>query len=237
MSTEFLVNGCVWYFVFLFSTVLHEGAHALAGYLMGDSTAYHDGQVSLDPLPHMRREPIGMIVFPLLSFVFYSGSLMLGWASCPYDPEWANHYPYRSALMSLVGPVANLLLVIIAGVAIYIGLHTGYFYPPSHISTNALIGIVLGADGLPLALAKIFSVMYSLNMLLFLFNIIPLPPMDGATAIHLFFKEDAARQLQQVMSIPVVQLFGFMIMFRFFWYLYLPVWRFSIETLYPGLYY
>lgn len=65
---ERLAEGLLWYVVFIFSTTFHEAAHAFTALKLGDSTAYEGGQVTLDPLPHIRREPVGTIVFPILSF-------------------------------------------------------------------------------------------------------------------------------------------------------------------------
>ena len=67
LSNDILVLGFAWYVVLLLSTTCHEAAHALAAKLGGDLTAFHGGQVSLDPVPHIRREPFGMVVFPILS--------------------------------------------------------------------------------------------------------------------------------------------------------------------------
>ena len=100
--------GLAWFVAFIFSTSLHEAAHAWVGLRLGDPTAARGGQVSLNPLPHIRREPMGMIVVPLLSIIANHGSWMIGWASAPYDPIWAQQFPKRSALMSLAGPGANL---------------------------------------------------------------------------------------------------------------------------------
>src|SRR6266540_7395228 len=105
-----LIDGMMWYVVFLLSITVHEAAHAFTAMKLGDNTAYHGGQVSLDPVPHMRREPVGMVVVPIISFLM-SGGWMMGWASTPYDPLWAERYPRRSAWMSLAGPVSNLMLV------------------------------------------------------------------------------------------------------------------------------
>ena len=82
LSPEFLVQGLIWYVVFLFSTTCHEASHSLAAKLGGDLTAFHGGQVTLNPVPHVRREPFGMVLVPLLSFVL--GGWMIGWASAPY---------------------------------------------------------------------------------------------------------------------------------------------------------
>ena len=76
----------IWYIVFLFSTVAHEAAHGWVAHLGGDSTAYSGGQVTLDPLVHIRRTPWGMVLIPILSF-FQTG-WMMGWASVPFDAEW-----------------------------------------------------------------------------------------------------------------------------------------------------
>lgn len=62
MTPDFLALGLIWYIVFLFSTTCHEGAHSLVAHLGGDPTAFQAGQVSLNPIPHIRREPIGLLV-------------------------------------------------------------------------------------------------------------------------------------------------------------------------------
>ena len=64
-----LATGFIWFVAFLFSTTVHEAMHALVAWKGGDPTAYHGGQVSLSPIPHIRREPIGMLVVPLLTVV------------------------------------------------------------------------------------------------------------------------------------------------------------------------
>ena len=60
-------TGLIWFVAFLFSTTVHEAMHAFAAWRLGDSTAYHGGQVSLNPMPHIKREPIGMLLLPLLT--------------------------------------------------------------------------------------------------------------------------------------------------------------------------
>src|SRR5512139_3082516 len=97
-----LVNGLVFYVVFLFSTTLHEAAHAWAALRGGDPTAYQGGQVSLDPMPHIRREPFGMVVLPLLTAL--ATGWPFGYASAPYNPNWAVRHPDRAAWMALAGP-------------------------------------------------------------------------------------------------------------------------------------
>src|SRR5947207_14525690 len=86
LSPELLALGFIWYVAFLFSTTCHEAAHALAAKIGGDDTAFAGGQVSLNPVPHIQREPWGMVVIPILSLIM-TGNLF-GWASAPYDPCW-----------------------------------------------------------------------------------------------------------------------------------------------------
>ncbi len=97
MPPDIFALGAVWYVVFLLSLTCHEAAHALAAKIGGDLTAFHAGQVTLDPTPHIRREPFGTILFPLLSFLLSSGGWMIGWGSAPYDPTWQQRYPRRAA--------------------------------------------------------------------------------------------------------------------------------------------
>ena len=128
MNTPDLALGAIWYIVFLFSTTCHEAAHALVAKLGGDTTAAEGGQVTLNPIPHIRRSPFGMVVVPILSFLV--GGWMIGWASAPFNPAWQRQYPRRSAWMALAGPAANFSLMILAGIAIRIGLAAGYFRAP-----------------------------------------------------------------------------------------------------------
>src|SRR5271170_6908705 len=128
MNADTVLLGVTWYVVFLFSTTCHEAAHALAAKLGGDLTAFHGGQVTIDPVPHIRREPFGMVLVPILSYLF--GGWMMGWASAPYDPDWAYRHPHRAAWMSLAGPGANLALVLIASIGIHAGLLLKVFQLP-----------------------------------------------------------------------------------------------------------
>src|SRR5689334_4133074 len=192
MSSEFLVAGLVWYVVFLLSTTCHEAAHAWVARIGGDSTAAHGGQVSLDPLPHIRREPFGMVVFPILSYLM--GGWMMGWASAPYDPHWAQRYPKRAAWMSLAGPGANFTLAILAGILIHVGLLSGMLSYPDRISFESVVGG--GPAGYSHGVATFLSLLFSLNLLLGVFNLLPIPPMDGFAAVGVFLSEDAARRFQ-----------------------------------------
>ena len=97
MSPEWLVNGIVQYVVLIFSMTLHEAAHAWWAMRSGDSTAYLGGQVSLDPIPHIQREPVGMVLIPILTYAM--NGWMMGWASAPLSMSWIINNPRRAAAM------------------------------------------------------------------------------------------------------------------------------------------
>ncbi|MEM1249228.1 MAG: site-2 protease family protein [Acidobacteriota bacterium] len=225
-----------WFVVFVFSTTLHEAAHAWAALRLGDPTAYLGGQVSLNPGPHIAREPFGMVVVPLLSFFLLTGgNWMIGWASAPYDPTWAERHPRRSAWMALAGPVSNLLLVLLSGLAIRVGLATGYFVPPEVATTftDAVVapGTGAGAQGV----ATILAVTFLLNLVLFLFNLLPLPPMDGSAVVQLFLSRNAALAYQSFLRQPMWAFVGLLLAWRIFGALFAPLFGFSIGLLYIGV--
>ena len=95
----------VWYLVFLFSVTFHEYAHARVAALFGDRTAHAGGYVTLDPTPHLKRSPVGLIIIPILTYL--QVGWMMGWASAPYDPEWARSHPKREMLMAAAGPAGK----------------------------------------------------------------------------------------------------------------------------------
>ena len=168
-----LASGLVYYVVFLFSTTLHEAAHAWAAMRGGDLTAYHGGQVSLDPRPHIRREPFGMVILPIAS-VLLSG-WPFGFASAPYDPRWAMQHPKRAGWMALAGPASNLLLVLLALLAIRAGDALGVFTAPESVTFGRIV--VATHAGIWSGIAFLLSVFLSLNLLLGAFNLLPVPPV------------------------------------------------------------
>lgn len=232
MSPDLLILGVTWFVVFIFSTTLHEAGHAFAAYRLGDPTAYEGGQVSLNPLPHIQREPIGMVLVPLISFATSSGGWMMGWASAPYDPLWAHRYPKRAALMAAAGPAANLLLVIVSGLLIRIGIWTGTFYAPDVANFTAVTAAVPGswATGAVTPL----SILFSLNLLLFAFNLIPFPPLDGSAILPALMGDDAARRFHDFIRQPMFSLIGLLAAWRVFPVISDPLQTLALNLLYPG---
>jgi Zn-dependent protease len=232
MNNDVLL-GCAWYVIFILSLSFHEAAHAFAALMLGDKTAFHGGQVSLDPFVHIRREPIGMVVLPILSY-FYNG-WMIGWASTPYDRQWAARYPKREILMSLAGPVANLILVLIAAAIIRVGISLGYFYPPetitfSHVTATDHTGLANG-------IVAMTSILFTLNLVLLIFNLLPVPPLDGSSIVPLFLSSENARKYKEFISRPANSIIGLIIAWQFFGYIFHPIHTIVLNILYPGSHY
>ena len=188
----------IWFVAFLFSSTFHEAAHAFVGMKLGDPTA--EDQVTLDPTPHVRREPFGMIVMPLVSFFLYGGQWMLGWASAPYDPRWASRHPKRAAVMAAAGPLADLLLCGLAIGVMRIGLAKGFFLPPT--TDFGLDCLVVGQGGRATALSTFVSVLFSTNLVLGTFNLMPFPPLDGHAVVPLALSDRLARRWQELFEGP-----------------------------------
>jgi Zn-dependent protease len=232
MSPETLTLGLVWYVVFLLAITCHEGAHAWVAKLGGDPTAFHAGQVTLNPVPHIVREPVGTVVVPILSYAL--GGWMIGWASAPYDPYWAERHPRRAGWMALAGPAANLALVILAAAAIRVGLVLDYFIPPESVRLAGAMHVTVSAEpGVGAAVATLLSVMFVLNLLLFLFNLLPVPPLDGASAVTLLMSEETGRRFRDFTQ--SWGLLGLLLAWLLFGWIFSPLFVLALNGLYLGI--
>jgi Zn-dependent protease len=230
-----LAAGLAYYVAFLFSTTLHEASHAWAALRGGDPTAYHGGQVSLDPWPHIRREPIGMVLLPLISVI--ASGWPIGFASAPFDPNWAMRYPRRAAWMALAGPAANFALVLLAAGGILAGLHAGVFAAPDAVSFDH---VVVATDPATIwrGLAFMLSVVFSLNLLLATFNLFPVPPLDGSGAVALFVGAEAGRRYQEfIRSQAAFSFLGLVLAWKLFDYVFHPIWLFAVNLVHPLAHY
>lgn len=221
--------GFLWFVAFLFSTTVHEAMHAFVAWKGGDPTAYHGGQVSLSPVPHVKREPIGMVVVPLLTALTQGWSI--GWASTPYDPYWAARHPKRAALMSAAGPAGNLMIALVALLAIKVGLTTGYFVAPDTVRYAHLVDLPDGGRSFVGALLSIFL---TLNVLLAAFNLLPLPPLDGGAILEIFLPAHLAQQLGEFSRQPMFQLIGLLIAWRVFPAIADPLFVLVLKAVHPG---
>jgi Zn-dependent protease len=218
-TPDLLVFGFIWYVAFLFSTTCHEAAHAFVAKMGGDDTAALGGQVSLNPVPHIRREPWGMVVIPILSF-FMMGR-MFGWASAPYDPLWERRHPRRSGWMALAGPTANFSLMLIAVAGLHLGSAQGWFHRDP--VTNHLDFA-----------ATTLLIFFSLNLLLGTFNLLPVSPLDGSTVILLFMSEKTAQKYLEWLRGNSFAMAGLLVGMLVFRYIYDPINSFVSMLLLPS---
>jgi Zn-dependent protease len=219
ITPQFLLYGFIWYVAFLFSTTCHEAAHAYVAKRGGDETASQGGQVSLNPLPHIRREMFGMVLVPILSY-FLNGS-MIGWASAPFDPLWERRHPRRAGWMALAGPAANFTLMFLAVIGLRVGSSMGW----------------LGWD--PVTRQPDFAfatliVFFSLNLLLGTFNLLPVPPLDGSTGILIFMSESTAQKYLNWLRGSSYAMLGLLVALLFFSKVYRYVEVFATNVLLRG---
>lgn len=230
MNGEVLALGLMWYAAFLFSTTFHEAAHAWSAYRLGDPTAYHGGQVTLNPIPHIQREPIGTVLVPLLSFAM--SGWMMGWASAPYDPFWADRHPRRAALMALAGPLSNLLIALMVGIFLRWGLTTGALEAPALGQSFSQLVVAADPDSAWSPLSQLLSILFSLNLLLFTFNLLPLPPLDGSALPPLVLGDRMGRSYLEFLREPMWAMVGILIAWRLAGYVFRPIWGFAVGLLY-----
>lgn len=207
---ENIVYPLGWVIIFILSATIHEAAHAWAAARGGDLTAYAGGQVSLDPLPHIKREPWGMVVIPLIS------AFLVGWpfgyASTPFDPLWAHNHPRKAAWMAAAGPVANFLVVLVCAIVIKLGILGGVFSEPYSVNFRHIVDSNYG--GAWTALSIFISMSFTLNLILLILNLIPLPPLDGSNIISLFMHEASARTYRSVISNPIFGFIGLLLVWQ-----------------------
>lgn len=144
--------------ILILSAVLHEVAHGYVALALGDPTAKFQGRLTLNPLKHL--DPFGSVILPILMYISTAGGLVFGWAKpVPYNPYNLRH-KHGPALVAAAGPVTNLIVAIIFGVIVRLG------------------GDVLSASFLEVAVLVVI-----INVLLAVFNLLPIPPLDGSKVL------------------------------------------------------
>lgn len=234
MDSTMLGSLVVWYAVFLFSTTLHEACHSYAAAWGEDDTAYRAGSATLNPIPHMQREKVGMIIAPLVTFFLNGGNWMIGWASAPFNPFWAARYPRRSFVMSLAGPLSHLVPAGIAFIGMYIGLRNGFFSLPGLYDSMYPVSVGENASGLAYPLAMLCNITLQLNILLFVFNLMPLPPLDGSEIWYMFIKKEETRLRWRYMANSYA-FAGLLLAWYYFPTVFSPLWRGLLRFLYSSV--
>ena len=144
--------------ILIMSVVIHEVSHGYAAYLMGDATAKNAGRLTLNPLAHL--DFMGSLVVPLIAYL--SAGFMFGWAKpVPYNPYNLKNQKHGDAIVAVAGPVSNLLVALIFGLLIR-------FDVLASIDTAILVMIIM------------------INLVLAVFNLLPIPPLDGSKILFSF---------------------------------------------------
>lgn len=162
MQVQF-IDGIFYVFVLIMSVVIHEFAHGYSAYLLGDDTARLSGRLTLNPIKHL--DPFGSVILPLLLILMKAG-FVIGWARpVPYNPANLRKGKTGNMIVAFSGIAANLAIAIIFGILIR-------FAP--------MFGIPAFDPLLVHPFYKISTIIVMMNLVLALFNIIPIPPLDGS---------------------------------------------------------
>lgn len=149
--------------ILIMSAVVHEVAHGYAAFRLGDSTAKNMGRLTLNPLKHL--DPFGSVILPALLALFNSG-FIFGWAKpVPFNPYNLRSAKWGEALVAIAGPVSNILIALIFGLTLRFGLGYGFLSGPA---------------------ADITAMIVFINLLLAIFNLVPIPPLDGSKILFAF---------------------------------------------------
>jgi Zn-dependent protease len=166
--------------VVVFSMVIHELMHGLASYWLGDDTAKLQGRLSLNPLKHI--DPVMTLLVPVLLYMA-GGPIFGGAKPVPINTNKIKYGDYGLALVALAGPLSNLVLAFIS-----FGILTG-----------------LGADGG--LLASILSLMVQVNLGFMIFNLLPIPPLDGSRIIYAIAPEFVQSVMRKIEPYGIVVVF------------------------------
>ncbi len=188
--------------VILFAIVIHETSHGYVAYLLGDPTAKMRGRLTLNPVYHI--DPVGTIILPL--FLAITGMPVFGWAKpVPVDPSYFKDWRKDMMLVAIAGPGSNVIAATVSAGAILL---------IKSISPAALLYAIqflnYGGKLPPLSfLALIFIFSFMLNLYLAIFNLIPIPPLDGSRVVAWLLPR---RMLPAYYNL---ERYGFLILFAF----------------------
>ena len=175
---------------FLFAISVHESAHAWTASRCGDPTARMLGRVTLNPIRHI--DPIGTIVLPLVAAI--SGIPLLGWAKpTPVDPRNFKNPMFDDILTSVAGPVSNFIVA--TGALLLLGGIVLSSAAGSSLVTGLIAGDNLSSsDSILAPVATLLFELMFINIVLAVFNLIPVPPLDGSHVLR-HFLPDSARNI------------------------------------------
>jgi Zn-dependent protease len=211
-------NLIIWFIVLLFSLSFHEAAHAWTSEKFGDDTGRLQGRITLNPIAHI--DPIGTVLFPIIGAV--TGFPLLGWAKpVMTDPRQWRDKTRANISVSAAGPISNFILAAVAFIIIKALLVSGVMIPVGGFYN--LIVPFPGQAAFMTPLAVLLSVMLLLNVSLGVFNLIPVPPLDGSHVLEELLPYNMAEAYQQIKP------YGFLLLMAC---LYLGVFGFIIGPVY-----
>ncbi len=187
--------------VLIFSAIIHEYMHGWMANELGDSTAKDAGRLTLNPIPHL--DPMGSIFLPLV-LALTGAPFVFGWAKpVPFNPYNLNDSKYGSAKVAIAGPLGNLIVAV-------------------------FFGVLLRFMSLPVELVGLIQVIIFINLLLMVFNLVPIPPMDGSKVLMPFLSYDWQVKFAQLERYGMILVLAF-VMFGF--QLILPIIYFLFKII------
>jgi len=191
---------------FLFAIVFHEWAHARTALYFGDDTAKQQGRLSLDPIVH--ADLVGTIIFPLVSAAL--GGVLFGWAKpVPIDPRRFRKFKHGVFWVSFAGPGANIVLAILSSMIFAIVVTQ---VPQNFEYYEVLLNMMRSS--------------ITINLVLAVFNLLPIPPLDGSKMVTTFLDYNQARKYEQLGQYSMLLILVFW-MTNLFSYIMLPAIMFG----------
>lgn len=191
MSEALILNVTIIIGVILVSMTLHEAMHGFVAYWLGDDTAKQEGRLTLNPLRHI--DLFMTIILPLILALVHL-PIFGGAKPVPFNPGRVRHGEWGAALVALAGPLTNLLIAfIVFGVAVLLGDNPSYFSTGSVMSTILSYGVVI-------------------NLGFFIFNMIPLPPLDGSRVLYALAPDPVRRGMEYVEQYGLLFVFAFVLL-------------------------
>lgn len=160
----------------LISVGVHEATHAFVAHRLGDTTAVNEGRLTLNPLKHI--DIITTVLLPAILLLFHLPPIFIA-KPVPFDPSQVKYAEYGAALMAIAGPVSNLVLAALAGLLIHSGV-------------------------VNLAVAQALVLFMAVNVGLFVFNMLPIPPLDGSRLLYAFAPEPLQKIMYQLEAMGFV---------------------------------
>lgn len=164
---------------------IHEATHAFVGHKLGDDTALEHGRVSFNPLKHI--DPVTTVLLPIVTLVMF-GVPILAAKPVPFNPLRVKWDEFGAALIAFAGPLSNLAMAIVGGLVFRI------------VATPGLITHAL-------------TIFVAVNIGIFIFNMVPIPPLDGSRVLYAFAPEPVQEFMSRMESFGLLIVFALVIMF------------------------